>query len=56
MGSGLELLSDSRGVDFRSYLTQILAAVKRNWQAVIPESARRGRTARKSNGSVFREP
>lgn len=42
VGSGLELLSDSRGVDFRSYLTQILAAVKRNWQAVIPESARRG--------------
>jgi TonB family protein len=42
VGSGLELLSDSRGVDFRSYLTQILAAVKRNWQAVLPESARRG--------------
>ncbi len=42
VGSGLELLSDSRGVDFHSYLTQILAAVKRNWQAVIPESARRG--------------
>jgi TonB family protein len=42
VGSGLELLSDSRGVDFHSYLTQILAAVKRNWQAVIPESAKRG--------------
>jgi TonB family protein len=42
VGSGLELLSDSRGVDFHSYLTQILAAVKRNWQAVLPESARRG--------------
>jgi TonB family protein len=41
-GSGLELLSDNRGVDFHSYLTQILAAVKRNWQAVLPESARRG--------------
>jgi TonB family protein len=42
VGSGLELLSDSKGVDFHSYLTQILAAVKRNWQAVLPESARRG--------------
>ena len=42
VGSGLELLSDSRGVDFRSYLTQILASVKRNWQAVLPESAKRG--------------
>jgi TonB family protein len=42
VGSGLELVSDSRGVDFRPYLTQILAAVKRNWQAVIPESAKRG--------------
>ena len=47
-GSLVELLSDPRGVDFRPYLTQILAAVRRNWLAVIPESARlgmsRGRT------------
>lgn len=47
-GSLVELLSDPRGVDFRPYLTQILAAVRRNWFAVIPESARlgmsRGRT------------
>ena len=43
-GSLLELLSDPRGVDFRPYLTQILAAVRRNWFAVIPESARLGVT------------
>ena len=41
-GSAVELLSDPRGVDFRPYLTQILAAVRRNWFAVLPESARLG--------------
>lgn len=43
-GSLVELLSDPRGVDFRPYLTQVLAAVRRNWFAVIPESARLGMT------------
>lgn len=42
IGSGLELLSDPQGVDFRPYLLQILNAVRRNWFAVIPESARLG--------------
>jgi TonB family protein len=41
-GSSLELKSDPMGVDFRPYLTQILALVRRNWSAVIPESARMG--------------
>jgi TonB family protein len=36
-------MSDPMGVDFKPYLIQILAAVKRNWLAVIPESARLGR-------------
>jgi TonB family protein len=45
-GSNLELLSDPRGVDFRPYLMQILAAVRRNWMAVYPESARLGRRGR----------
>jgi len=44
--SMLELLSDSQGMDFRPYLVQVLAAVKRNWQAVMPESARLGRRGR----------
>lgn len=59
-GSLVELLSDPRGIDFRPYLTQVLAAVRRNWFAVIPESARlgmsRGRTliqfSVSRNGSV----
>ncbi|MFN0106130.1 MAG: TonB family protein [Bryobacteraceae bacterium] len=41
-GSNLELLSDPGGVDFRPYLIRVLAAVRKNWFAVIPESARLG--------------
>ena len=41
-GSSLELLSDPLGVDFKPYLTRILALVRQNWFAVIPESARMG--------------
>jgi TonB family protein len=44
--TALELMSDPMGVDFKPYLIRILAAVKRNWLAVIPESARLGRTGR----------
>lgn len=45
-GSSLELLSDPMGVDFRPYLIQVLSAVRRNWFAVIPESAKFGRRGR----------
>lgn len=38
----VELLSDPDGVDFKPYLIQVLAAVKRNWFAVMPQSARFG--------------
>lgn len=41
-GAGLELKSDPMGVDFRPYLQAILAVVRRNWMAVLPESARMG--------------
>jgi TonB family protein len=58
-GSNLELLSDPQGVDFRPYLVQILAAVRRNWMAVMPESVQLGRRGRvgiqfsiSRNGSV----
>lgn len=44
--SNLELLSDPMGVDFRPYLIKILAAVRRNWFAVMPESAKLGRPGR----------
>lgn len=41
-GSSLELMSDPMGVDFKPYLIRILALVRQNWFAVIPESARMG--------------
>lgn len=37
-----ELKSDPLGVDFRPYILQVLAAVRRNWFAVYPESAKLG--------------
>jgi TonB family protein len=42
----VELASDPMGVDFKPYLIQILATVKRNWLAVYPESARLGLAGR----------
>jgi TonB family protein len=42
-GSSLELLSDPMGVDFKPYLIRVLSMVRRNWFAVIPESAHLGR-------------
>ncbi len=42
LGSSLELKSDPMGADFKPYLIQILALVKKNWYAVIPESAHLG--------------
>jgi TonB family protein len=46
LGSAVELLSDPMGVDFWPYLVKILSTVRRNWFAVIPESARYGRQGR----------
>jgi TonB family protein len=46
LGSAVELLSDPMGADFWPYLVKVLAAVRRNWFAVIPESARFGRAGR----------
>jgi TonB family protein len=43
LGSSVELLSDTQGVDFWPYMLRVLSAVRRNWYAVIPESARLGR-------------
>lgn len=45
-GSSLELLSDPQGVDFKPYLIRVLASVKRNWQAVIPEGVKYGQRGR----------
>jgi TonB family protein len=46
VGSNLQLLSDPTGVDFKPYLIQVLAAVRRNWLAIYPQSARMGRRGR----------
>ena len=50
-GSALELKSDPMGVDFRPYLSQILATIRRNWYAVMPQSVKLG--ARGKVGLLF---
>jgi TonB family protein len=37
-----ELLSDPQGVDFKPYIIRVLSLVRRNWIAIIPESAHMG--------------
>ena len=39
-GTGVSILSDPQGVDFSNYITRLLAALRRNWVAIMPESAR----------------
>lgn len=41
-GTGLEILSDTQGVDFNNYLHRVYITVRQNWIAVFPESARLG--------------
>jgi TonB family protein len=41
-GAGIQMLTPTEGVDFTSYLARVLASVKRNWYAVMPESAQLG--------------
>ena len=47
-GNGYEILTPTEGVDFSDYMVRVIAAVRRNWYAVMPESAMlgdRGRVA-----------
>jgi TonB family protein len=46
LGGNLEMLTPTEGVDFSNYLARLLASVKRNWYAVIPESAKLGEKGR----------
>ena len=46
LGGNVELLTPTEGVDFTNYLARVLASVKRNWYAVIPESAHLGEKGR----------
>jgi hypothetical protein len=48
MGQGYQILSDTQGVDFSSYIQRLLATLRRNWEVVMPESARMG-----DNGVVY---
>ena len=38
--SGVDILSDTRGVDFGPYMKQVVQATRGAWLKVIPESAR----------------
>ncbi|HVA00676.1 MAG TPA: TonB family protein [Terriglobia bacterium] len=44
--AGPIILSDTRGVNFGPYLARVVYIVRRNWYAVIPESARLGEKGR----------
>jgi TonB family protein len=37
---GVEILSDTQGVDFGPYIKNALATIKKNWLPLIPEEAR----------------
>lgn len=42
LGGQVEMLTPTEGVDFSNYIARVLARVKLNWYAVMPESARLG--------------
>lgn len=44
--AGPVILSDTRGFNFGPYLARVVYVVRRNWYAVIPESARLGEKGR----------
>ncbi len=41
-----QILTDTQGVNFDPYLQRIVAAIRRNWYAVMPEVARMGKRGR----------
>lgn len=43
---GLQMLTPTEGVDFTNYLARVVASVRRNWLAIIPESVRMGEKGR----------
>jgi TonB family protein len=40
MGTGVDILSDTQGVDFGPYIRRILGDIRRTWIPLIPEEAR----------------
>ncbi|MGH9481356.1 MAG: TonB family protein, partial [Terriglobales bacterium] len=58
-GAGVQILTDTQGVDFDSYLRRVVEIVRRNWYAVMPETVYLGTQGRvvlifniNTNGSV----
>jgi len=58
-GNGYEILTPTEGVDFSDYMHRMLENVRRNWYAVMPQSAMLGERGRvllrfkiMANGSV----
>ncbi|MGH9466300.1 MAG: energy transducer TonB [Terriglobales bacterium] len=45
-GAGVQILTDTEGVNFDSYLRQVLEIVRRNWYAVMPETVYLGTKGR----------
>lgn len=41
-GNGWQILTPTEGVDFSGYMDRVIAEVRRNWDAVMPESAMLG--------------
>jgi TonB family protein len=41
-GNGYQILTPTEGVDFSDYMARVVASVRRNWYAVMPESAMLG--------------
>jgi TonB family protein len=41
-GAGIEMLTDTQGVDFNDYLRRVYITVKQNWFAVMPASVQLG--------------
>jgi TonB family protein len=46
LDGALQMLTPTEGVDFSNYLARVLASIKRNWYAVMPESATMGERGR----------
>ena len=42
VGNAVTILTPTEGVDFNSYIARLVARVKQNWYAVMPESAYMG--------------
>lgn len=40
--AGIEMLTDTEGIDFNDYLRRVYFTVKRNWEAVMPASVQLG--------------